>query len=340
MAEQADAAPDAAEQTTQEIPTSPVEGAPAPDEGGAVEGEAGGETDDERAELRARLGGLRRDAADLALHGTRLVVGTRKRELRRALLDIAGPLLVLVALLTAFGLANAAAVGALTEWWDPWLAALVMAAAWVVVAAVVALAVWRRGERGDGTRWWRLFTSPPGQTLEEVREARDDAARRVRDGAVDAAPALSKEAASAIVPVATGVATGMAGGVAGAAVGVAAGAAVGVAGSVAGAASGLAGTLADAASGVVGGGDDEAEDQAAEAAEAAPGGAEAVEEVVVVAEERTGDGLVRRAWGIALIPARVGLRTAGGIVRRLPAPPGRGRPAPPPDDPGGDDPAT
>jgi hypothetical protein len=119
-------------------------------------------------------------------------------------------------LLTAFGLANAAAVDALSNVLPTWAAALVLAAAWVVVGALLALALHLRAEHGKGWAWWRILTGGPSTpALEEAcARARQD----VRATLEKLAPELSKEVAEAAVPMASAVATGMAAGVAGGAV--------------------------------------------------------------------------------------------------------------------------
>src|SRR5262249_35101506 len=133
----------------------------------------------------------------------------------RLAVDVAGPAAVVLALLTAFGLANAAAVRGLSSVMAAWGAALVLAAGWVLVGALLALAIWVRGEHGKGLRWWRGLTGTPDEALEAVREARERAQGALRETLERLAPPLAEEAASAVVPVASSVATGMAAGMAG-----------------------------------------------------------------------------------------------------------------------------
>jgi len=168
-----------------------------------------------REAIREHLADLRREVAELAVCEAQLVAAAHKRDLRRLAVDVAGPAAVVLALLTAFGLANAAAVRGLSTVMSAWAAALVLAAGWVIVGAVVALAIWVRGEHGKGLRWWRGFTGTPDEALEAVREARERAQAALRETVERLAPPLAEEAAAAVVPVASSVATGMAAGMAG-----------------------------------------------------------------------------------------------------------------------------
>ena len=52
-------------------------------------------------------------------------------------------------------------MSALTRVMSAWAAALVLAAAWILIGALLALATWWRGEHGKGLRWWRLLTGVP-----------------------------------------------------------------------------------------------------------------------------------------------------------------------------------
>jgi hypothetical protein len=168
-----------------------------------------------REAIREHAADLRREVAQLVLCETQLAAVAHKRELRRLAVDVAGPAAVVLALLTAFGLANAAAVHGLSSVMSVWAAALVLAAGWVLVGALLAVAIWIRGEHGKGLRWWRGLTGTPERALEEVRQSRDRAQRELRETLERLAPPLAEEAASAVVPVASAVATGMASDIAG-----------------------------------------------------------------------------------------------------------------------------
>ncbi len=179
-------------------------------------GSAAARGDDElRDSIRAQLADVRREVLELVACETQLVAAAHRPDLRRWAVDVGGPVVVALVLLTAFGLANAAAVHGLSSVMPSWAAALALAGAWVAVGAVLALAIRIRGERGDGLRWWRALTGTPDDRLGEVREARDRAERALRESLERLAPDLAQEAASAVVPVASAVATGMAAGMAG-----------------------------------------------------------------------------------------------------------------------------
>src|SRR5262249_52998782 len=72
------------------------------------------EEEEARAQVREGLADLRREVADLVRYESRLAVAAHRRSLMRRALDVAGPLAVAFLLLTAFVLANAAAVYALS----------------------------------------------------------------------------------------------------------------------------------------------------------------------------------------------------------------------------------
>jgi hypothetical protein len=171
--------------------------------------------DELRDSIREQLADVRREVAELVACEAQLVAAAHRRDLRRWAVDIGGPMAVALVLLTAFGLANAAAVNGLSSVMPSWAAALALAAAWVAVAASLALALWIRGERGEGLRWWRALTGTTEDRLREVRGARDRAEHDLRESLERLAPDLAQEAASAVVPLASAVATGMATEVAG-----------------------------------------------------------------------------------------------------------------------------
>jgi len=166
--------------------------------------------EEERQALREQLERLRADLAVLASCEAQLAAGRHQTQLRLRAIDIGGALVVALALLTAFGLANAAAVYALATVLPSWAAALVLAGAWVLVGALVALALHQWAERGKGWAWWRMLTggAPGARALLEERRAR--AAEDVRASLEALAPPLSKEVAKAAVPVASAVASEMA----------------------------------------------------------------------------------------------------------------------------------
>jgi hypothetical protein len=152
------------------------------------------ETDDSVTDLFAQLS---RQASVLAFYETRLAASRRKEEIRRAAGHIAALLIVVVAFVTAFALANVAAFHGLSTVMSDWVAALVLAAAWAAVGAVLALILRARAKRVIGL------------TEKDAEEARAEAEQAVRDTLERLTPALSKEIALAALPAATGVASGV-----------------------------------------------------------------------------------------------------------------------------------
>lgn len=178
-----------------DIPTE--EGAPTPPED--VE-DARAEDEDEAEEVTELLEQLARQMSTLVACEAQLAAARNKPELLRAVRDIATGLLAALAFLTAFGLANAAAVEGLRSVFSSWLAPLVLAGAWVVLGTLLALALYVRVKRASG---------PPKDL--EARSA--EAEEAVRETLGQLIPAISKEIASEALPMAGDIAGGMAGGV-------------------------------------------------------------------------------------------------------------------------------
>ena len=152
------------------------------------------ETEQSLTELLEQLG---REVSVLAVCESRLAASRHAPQLRRAARDIAAALVVGLALLTAFALANVAAVSALSTTVADWVAALVLAAAWALVGALLALYLWTRARRVRGL------------SAGSVEEARAEAEQAVRDTLERLAPAITREIAMAAVPMATGMASGV-----------------------------------------------------------------------------------------------------------------------------------
>jgi uncharacterized integral membrane protein len=125
----------------------------------------------------------------LAFYEARLAVERQKPQLRRAARDISAALVVVLALLTAFALANTAAVRALSTRLSDWVAPLVLAAGWAVVGALLALFLRARAKRARV--WKRRMRRPRERKLERF------------------APAITKEVALAAVPMAGDMASGV-----------------------------------------------------------------------------------------------------------------------------------
>jgi Putative Actinobacterial Holin-X, holin superfamily III len=143
-------------------------------------------------ELVEQLG---RELSALLYYESRLAVLQHRPEIRRKARDLAGAGLVVLGLLTAFVLANVAAVRALSDPLPDWLAPLLLAAAWVIVAALLA-------------RFLRVRYTPEAMGVEEIEAARAEAGRAVRATLEQIAPVLSREIALAAVPIAGDMADG------------------------------------------------------------------------------------------------------------------------------------
>ncbi len=142
-------------------------------------------------ELLEQLG---KDLAALVYYESRLAAERNKAQIRQVAGGVAAALAALAALLTAFVLANTAALLGLATVMDAWLAALILAAAWTAVGVVVALmlrARVKRAEKGEG------------ETLEEASERAEQAVRATLE---KLGPTITKEIALAAVPTAGGIA--------------------------------------------------------------------------------------------------------------------------------------
>ena len=162
--------------------------------------------DDEAPSITELLVQLGRDASVLAFLETQLAASRNLPEVRRTARDLAGALVAALAFLTAFAFANVAAQHALTRAMSPWLAALVLCVAWLVVGAALTLALMVRAGRVTGWRWWRVFRAGPEESLEDLERARAAAEEAVRQTLGRLAPAMTIEIASASVAVAGDVA--------------------------------------------------------------------------------------------------------------------------------------
>lgn len=141
-------------------------------------------------DLVAQLG---RELAALAFYESRLTARRHEPELRRAGRDAGAALGVVAALLTAFVLANTAALLGLSTFMAAWLAALALTVAWAAVGSLLALALWIRAKR--------VAKGEPGT----VEEARDRAEEAVRATLEELSKAITKEIAVAAIPSADGI---------------------------------------------------------------------------------------------------------------------------------------
>jgi len=153
------------------------------------------EQDDARSvtELLEQLG---HDLSELSVSEAQLEAARNMPEVRRLVRDIVGALVVVVAALTGFALLNVAAVDGLSRVLDTWLAALVLAAVWIAVGAVLLF-----GLMGRARRWlfWIVLKAPPTTALEELERERDDAIKAARDTLEHLGPALAIQISLAAV---------------------------------------------------------------------------------------------------------------------------------------------
>jgi len=158
------------------------------------EASAEDETEQSLTQLLEQLG---RQTTALAFYEARLGASRHEDEIRLAAGGVGAAALTVLALLTAFALVNTGAVLALSTAVSGWVAAFALAAAWTLVAAVVALVLRARAKR---LRAWKV---------RDAEEAREEAAQAVRETLERLAPAITKEIALAAVPAAADMAGGV-----------------------------------------------------------------------------------------------------------------------------------
>jgi Putative Actinobacterial Holin-X, holin superfamily III len=128
------------------------------------------------------------------------------RDVRRGMRDGAVAMVAAVALLAAFAFANVAAFVGLSSAMPAWLAALVLAGAWIAIGVLLGLTVFARVRR------WRLskvFLTSSEEVQGQLEQARDDAGEAVRATLEQLGPALSIEIATAAIPSAGGIVEGV-----------------------------------------------------------------------------------------------------------------------------------
>ena len=153
-------------------------------------------------ELLVQLG---QEVSALVFWEVQLEVSRNMPQVRRAARDVAGALVAGIAFFTAFVFANVAALRGLSTAMSDWGAALVLGGVWIVVAAVLSLALMTRARNVTGWKWWRVFTGDQEETSEEVERARAAAEQAVRDTLGRLAPVITIELAKAAVPDASDV---------------------------------------------------------------------------------------------------------------------------------------
>jgi uncharacterized membrane protein YhiD involved in acid resistance len=157
-------------------------------------------------ELAVQLG---HDVSVLAFCEAQLAAHRHMPEVRRASRDILGAVVAGVAFLTAFVFVNVAVMLGLSTAVSPWLAAVILAIAWLVLGGVLAIALMIRAGNVTGWKWWHVFTAGPEETLTELEKTRDEAEKAVRETLKRLAPAMTVEIAAAAVPMAGDMAEGV-----------------------------------------------------------------------------------------------------------------------------------
>jgi putative superfamily III holin-X len=184
-----------------EVTPPSEDGSEEPDEDGSES-----EEPEEKGSVTELLEQLGRDVGVLALSEAQLETSRNMPGVKRAARDVAGVVVVVLALLTAFVFVNVAAVSGLASVMPTWLAALVLAAAWVVVGGALSFPFLERARR-----WplWRVVTAGSPGAVEELADARDEAAQAVRTTLERLGPAVMVEIAAAAVPAAGDIAEGV-----------------------------------------------------------------------------------------------------------------------------------
>lgn len=152
------------------------------------------------SELVERLG---RDASRLIFYETALAGSQRVPELRRTVRDLAMVVGVFLAFASAFLLANWAAVSGLSSVLSDWLAALVLAAAWLALGALLFAALLVRLGHVSGLKWWRMVDADRDAAATPLQVSRDEAEEAVRDTLDRLSGAIAREAAGQIASAVT-----------------------------------------------------------------------------------------------------------------------------------------
>src|SRR6476469_4182058 len=105
----------------------------------AEESAPGEGAEGERPSVAAALDEVGRDTRSLVRAEIVYAASEHAPELRRSVRDVGAALLVVVVGLTAFALANWAAVSALSQVASGWRAPLLLAAAWSIIGVALAL---------------------------------------------------------------------------------------------------------------------------------------------------------------------------------------------------------
>jgi len=153
-------------------------------------------------ELFEQLG---RELGELGMSEAQLEAARNMPEVRRVSRDIAGALVVVIAALTAFAFLNVAAMDGLSHELSTWEAALVLAAFWIAVAALLF------GFMRQARRWllWLVLKAPPREAVEKLERDRNAAGKAALSTIEEIGPAIAVQVALAAVPDAGDVAGGV-----------------------------------------------------------------------------------------------------------------------------------
>jgi hypothetical protein len=181
----------------------PQDGAPT-DETERQEEEA--EEPEEAPSVPELLEQLGHELGELGASEAQLEAGRNMPEVRRAVRDIAGILVVVLAAVTSFAFVNVAAMDGLSRVLTTWQAALALAAGWIAVSGLLLF-----GLMGRARRWlvWIAVKAPPMRTLKKLERERDAAGRAALSTLEQLAAALAIQIALAAVPKAGDVASGV-----------------------------------------------------------------------------------------------------------------------------------
>jgi len=177
----------------------------APPEDEAAKPGENGEPEESATDLLVQLG---RDVSVLVFCEAQLSASRNMPEVRRAVRDITAALVAGAAFLTAFVFINVAAMLGLASALDPWLAALVLAAAWIGLGALLVVALLVRAGHVTGWKWWRVFSGGPEDATKDLERAREEAEEAVRETLGRLAPVITVEIAAAAIPMAGDMASG------------------------------------------------------------------------------------------------------------------------------------
>jgi Putative Actinobacterial Holin-X, holin superfamily III len=184
------------------------------DEGEPEKAQADDEEESEKSEdgptLTELVELLGRRLSELGAAEAKLEAARNMPEVRRGARDGAGALVVVLAALTAFAFVNVAAMEGLSKVVTNWVAALLLAVVWLVIAGVLLF-----GVMGRTRQWllWILVKEPPTETVEELERERDDAGKAALSTLERLGPALAIQIALAAIPEVGDVAEDVAGGV-------------------------------------------------------------------------------------------------------------------------------